>query len=135
MSERKIRDWIADIQSAMVAIKEDIGEMSEEQFLDDAKTIRAVIKSMTDIGEGAKEIMTLLPRLQVEQPDVWKHLTGIYAMRIKLTHRYFGTDAGVVWSTSQKSLPEFESLLSQISDEYGDDDGKGKGGATDRPVG
>lgn len=111
MSKRKMQDWIDDIHLAMRNIEADMRDISEAQFLDDGKTIRAVVKSITDIGEASHQLMDDHPEIKAAHPDVWLHLEKVYAMRIKVTHGYFGLDAGVVWSTVKKSLPAFECLL------------------------
>ena len=115
MSGRNLQDWVSDIYSAMRNIEADMGDMTETEFLDDGKTIRAVAKSITDIGECAHQIMETFPGFKDTQPAIWSHLSKVYAMRIKLTHGYFGLDAGVVWSTAKNSLPVFESVVGKLT--------------------
>jgi len=132
MSKRTLQDWVEDIHSAMRNIKSDMINMSEAEFLDDGKTIRAVAKSITDIGEAANKLMGEHPAIETQHPDIWAHLKDVYAMRNKVTHGYFGLDAGIVWSTARKSLPVFESLISKLSvpTEVNDGGGDGSGGGT-----
>jgi len=51
--ERRLPDWVQDIRDAMQNIRADIGVLTEEQFLGDGKTVRAVAKGLSDIGEAA----------------------------------------------------------------------------------
>ena len=48
--ERRLPDWINDIQEAIQNIRADLGSLSEESFIGDGKSQRAVIKGLIDIG-------------------------------------------------------------------------------------
>lgn len=89
--------------------------MTDEQFLGDGKSVRAVAKGLSDIGEAANQIMSIDPGLEQRNPAVWQHLRKIYAMRNVLTHGYFRTDASVVWETVKNDLPKFESFLDDVA--------------------
>ncbi len=56
--ERRLPDWINDIQEAIQNIRADLGSLSEESFIGDGKSQCAVIKGLIDIGEAAKNIMS-----------------------------------------------------------------------------
>ena len=116
MSKRTLKDWVEDVHASMRNIESDLLNMSEAEFLDDGKSIRAVAKSIIDIGEASHRLMDEHPEIKSRHPDVWSHLEKVYAMRIKVTHGYFGLDAGIVWSTAKKSLPAFESLIDKVVD-------------------
>ena len=83
---RRVPDWIADIREASRNIEADVGNAGEEHFLRDGKTLRAVTKSLADIGEAANRIMTLVPQWQQSLPAAWHQLRRIYAMRNVLAH-------------------------------------------------
>lgn len=111
---RRLQDRVADIREARRNIESDIGSISEEQFLVDGKTLRAVTKSLSDIGEAANQIMALAPQWQETHPAAWDHLRRVYAMRHVLAHGYFRIDAGVVWATVKLDLPLLESVLDRL---------------------
>jgi len=113
--ERRLPDWMQDIREAMQNIRADIGTLTEQQFLGDGKTVRAVAKGLSDIGEAANQIMSIDPGLERRNPDVWQHLRKIYAMRNVLAHGYFRTDASVIWVTVTGDLPKFEALLDSLA--------------------
>jgi uncharacterized protein with HEPN domain len=113
--ERRLPDWVQDIREAMQNIRADIGVLTDEQFLGDGKSVRAVAKGLSDIGEAANQIMSIDPGLEQRNPAVWQHLRKIYAMRNVLTHGYFRTDASVVWETVKNDLPKFESFLDDVA--------------------
>jgi uncharacterized protein with HEPN domain len=130
-TKRTVKDWVDDIHSAMQNIRSDIGDMTKTEFMYDGKTVRAVTKSITDIGEAAHQMMDDFPGIEEKYPEIWSHLAKVYAMRIKLTHGYFGIDAGIVWDTTQTSLPLFESVIAPLAENDGGD-GAG-GGASGGP--
>lgn len=72
--ERRLPDWTQDIREAMRNIRADIGTLTEQQFLGDGKTVRAVAKGLSDIGEAANQIMSIDPGLEQRNPGVWQHL-------------------------------------------------------------
>ena len=111
---QRVYDYLADIQDAISWTTRHIGNMTKEQFLADRKTQDAVIKNMVDIGEAANNVMRTDPRLEQERPELWKHLVGTYATRIKLTHGYRSIDAAVVWNTAQIDLPAFREMVRSI---------------------
>jgi uncharacterized protein with HEPN domain len=113
---RRLADWVADIREARRNIESDIGGISEEQFLIDGKTLRAVTKSLSDIGEAANQIMALAPQWQRCLPATWDHLRRVYAMRNVLANGYFRVDAGVVWYTVKQDLPLLASVLDSLPD-------------------
>ena len=93
------------IEEAMVACKYTEG-ISFEEFVEDGKTVRAVIRSIEVIGEAASKISG---ELRKEHHDVpWNKITG---MRNRLIHVYFDIDYDVIWQTVQGDLP---SLINQI---------------------
>lgn len=113
---RRLPDWVADIREARRNIEADIGNVSEEDFLDDGKTLRAVTKSLSDIGEAANRIMALAPQWQQSHPAAWEQLRRVHAMRNVLAHGYFRIDAGVVWASVKQDLPTLDAVLDSLPD-------------------
>lgn len=111
---RRLPDWVGDIRETIANIRADVGNLAKLEFMADGKTQRAVIKGLTDIGEAANNIMKIAPDLQQRAPDIWAHLSSVYAMRIRLTHSYHRTNPGVVFETVQSDLPALELLLDKV---------------------
>ena len=84
---RRLADWVQDIRDAIANIRSDMAALSEEAFLLDGKSQRAVAKSVSDIGEAANRVMALAPELQRSNPMVWEHLRRVNAMRNVLAQR------------------------------------------------
>lgn len=102
-------DFIQDIINAITEAGEFVRGMTYEDFLEDRKTINAVIRSLEVIGEAAKN----LPQsMRDEYPDVpWKKIVG---MRDKLIHVYFGVDLEIVWQVIQHDLPAIKPGIVKI---------------------
>ena len=81
--------------------------ISFEEFVNDGKTIRAVIRSIEVIGEAASKISI---EFREEHPDIpWQKIIG---MRNRLIHVYFDIDYNVIWQTVKENLPPLiEQLL------------------------
>lgn len=76
-----------------------------DSFLEDNKTIDAVIRQFEIIGEAASRIPS---RLTTDSPISWKAIVG---MRNKLIHDYLGVDVGVVWKTINESFKVLKPYL------------------------
>ena len=77
-------------------------DYSYEQFIDDDKTIDAVVRNFEIIGEAATRIH---PDFQIENPQIpWKKLRGY---RNRLIHEYFGVDYQIVWDIISDDLKIF----------------------------
>ena len=108
---RRVPERIQDMLEAISNVESDVGDMSEDWFLSDGKTQRAVIESLIVIGEAGHTIMQLDSSLQETAPDLWQQFRDAYEMRIILTHEYFRVDAAVVWTTVQDYLPVLKAQL------------------------
>jgi len=109
MSKRGNKLYFEDIVSSMERIEEYVGEMKEENFYSDHKTIDAVVRNLSIIGEAANN---LSENIKLENPDIpWAEIIG---MRNKIIHEYFGMDEEILWKTIKADLPEFKKLLEKI---------------------
>lgn len=85
---------------------------SQIEFETDEKTVDAVIRNFTVIGEAAARVPLSVRNLSPHIP--WVQMVG---MRNFLVHEYFGISMSVVWNTATKDLPpllpQFIQLLSQ----------------------
>ncbi|OIP15646.1 MAG: hypothetical protein CO105_11030 [Comamonadaceae bacterium CG_4_9_14_3_um_filter_60_33] len=121
MNKKQLRvpDRIQHMLEAVDNINLDIGNLTEEQFLADGKTQRAVIESIIVIGEAANRIMGLDPTIEQNHQEIWQQLRDAYEMRIVLTHEYFRVDPTIVWTTVKNHIPQLAHLLSRFcSDNY-----------------
>jgi uncharacterized protein with HEPN domain len=103
------RNWqfrIRDILKAIDKIERYTRDMEFDAWLQDDKTIDAVIRNVEVIGEASSH----LPDEVLEQyKDIpWRLMRGI---RNILAHEYFGVDLEIIWTTVKEDLPTLKSKL------------------------
>jgi uncharacterized protein with HEPN domain len=83
-----------------------VESISFDDFVQDGKTVRAVIRSIEVIGEAASKISL---DLRKAHPDIpWQKIIG---MRNRLIHVYFDIDYDVLWHTLKENIP---SLIEHV---------------------
>lgn len=98
--------FIQDILLAIERIESFISDMEYEAFVEDDKTLSAVVRKLEIIGEAVKQLPDSFTLQHQEIP--WKQIAG---MRDKLIHFYFGVDPLLVWKTVKNRLPELRAVL------------------------
>ena len=107
--EKNNGDYIQDILDAIKDVRDFTKGMKFEEFIEDRKTINAVVRSLEVIGEATKKIPN---DMRTEYPDIpWKRMAG---MRDKLIHDYFGVDLEIVWEVVKTELPPIEPLIQRV---------------------
>ena len=100
---------VTDIAGAIARIKSFTQGLTEESFLKDEKTIDAVIRNFSVIGEAASKLSV---KFRKESPRIpWDKMIG---MRNFVVHEYFGVSPHLLWATIQKDLPKLEILLEPL---------------------
>ncbi|MDR4498504.1 MAG: DUF86 domain-containing protein [Candidatus Scalindua sp.] len=107
--DRQILDYLNDILESIADIKEFVRELSYENFIEDKKTIKAVIRSLEVIGETANKIPVDIKKRYPEIP--WQEIID---MRNKLIHEYFGIDIDIIWQTLEDDLNPLEETARRI---------------------
>ena len=106
------RDWklrVADILDAIAAIQQHTAGMNFETFAADRKTVDAVIRNLTVIGEAARCIPS---DVTAGAPDLpWKDMRD---MRNVVVHAYFGVNKRILWDTIQIDLPPLVPSLQKL---------------------
>ena len=109
MSKRNPKLLLADILDAVEKIKRYTAELTYDTFIEDSKTLDAVIRNFEIIGEAANK---LPDELKDNYPTVnWFRIIGF---RNRIVHDYMGVDYKIVWTIIQndidKLLIEIESI-------------------------
>ena len=114
MSSRGVRLHIADIIEAIERIQRYTRGTSAQDFVRDGKTVDAVLRNISVIGEAAANLPEELKMTHAEIP--WKEMVG---MRNKVIHEYFGVDGEILWKTVSEDLvcleKQVRSLLQEIA--------------------
>jgi len=101
MSNRDAQLLIEDIQESAQKILSYCQDLSYEDFLNDSKTIDAVIRNFEIIGEAANR---LSPQFRNANPHIeWTRIRGF---RNRIVHDYFGIDFEIVWSIVRDNIPQ-----------------------------
>ena len=112
MIKREYLDYVQDILTSINEIATFIEGLDQEEFLEDKKTVYAVIRSLEIIGEAAKKVPK---EIRDNYPSVpWKNMC---AMRDKLIHEYFGIDDEIVWIVATEEIPPVKPFIIKILEE------------------
>lgn len=103
------KDYFQDILSSMNEAEEFVKGMNFEFFINDRKTVNAVVRSLEVIGEAAKNIPQTLKDKYPQIP--WKKMSS---MRDRLIHEYFGVDYEIVWQTIHDDFPYLKLEFTKI---------------------
>jgi uncharacterized protein with HEPN domain len=111
------REWrlrIEDILESIIKIQRYTEGMTFDAFVDDEKTIDAVTRNFTIIGEAACHIPQEIEDRY--QNVLWFRMRG---MRNIVVHEYFGVDLPTVWQTIQQDISVLVPQLRHILEEAG----------------
>lgn len=101
---------IEDMLASIRKIERYTSGMSQELFLQDEKTIDAVVRNLEILGEATRQ----LPEdFAVQHSDVpWRQIAGL---RNRIVHDYFGLDLEIIWQVIQRDLPQFRARLEDLA--------------------
>lgn len=106
MSKRDNTLLLEDMHEAATKIKTYISGYSFSDFVNDEKTIDAVVRNLEIIGEASNRIES---GFKFENPEIpWNQLRGL---RNRIVHEYFGIDLDIVWTVI---VDQLDDLLNWI---------------------
>ncbi len=98
--KRTVRLYLLDILEAIDKIKLFTRDLSNQEFIQDEKTIDAVVRNLEIIGEASKNIPVEIKE-KYERVN-WKAMSG---MRDKLSHQYFGVSTQIFGKPYKLTYP------------------------------
>lgn len=112
MSKREPKLLLSDILTAVKKIKLYTANYNFEQFIEDSKTMDAVVRNFEIIGEAAN-------RLPEDFKDKYNKINWfrIRGFRNRIVHDYMGVDFQIVWTIIVKDLDLLEKDISSILSE------------------
>lgn len=113
MPERDWKLFIDDIKTSINKIINYSKNLSYDKFLDDEKTIDAVVRNLEIIGEAAKKIPDNIK--DKYQEIEWKKISGL---RDIVIHNYFGINEGIIWDVVTNKIPELNNQIDQIIKDF-----------------
>lgn len=110
MSKREPKLLLSDILSSIKKIKSYTAGHSFDTFIEDSKTLDAVIRNFEIIGEAAN-------RLPEDFKDShegvnWYRIRGF---RNRIVHDYMGIDFLIVWTIIEKDLTKLAEEITAIN--------------------
>jgi len=114
MSDRDIMLLLEDMLESALKIRRYTDSMTYNNFIDDDKTVDAVVRNFEIIGEAANRIDA---DFRSSKPEIeWKRIRGF---RNRIVHDYFGIDYGIVWDIIQNNLQELIDQLRDLTENIG----------------
>ena len=112
MSKRGDDLYFEDIISSIEKIENYTNGMKELDFYNDHKTIDAVVRNLSIIGEAVNSLSEDAKLVNSNIP--WGEIIG---MRNRLIHEYFGIDIEILWQTIEEDLePLYKTVKRIVSD-------------------
>jgi uncharacterized protein with HEPN domain len=109
MSKRDLKLLLQDIQECSQRIQEYTKGYSYEDFVNDRKTVDAVIRNFEIIGEASSKIEN---DFKIQNSQVgWRRMKDL---RNRMIHDYTGVDYIVVWEIITKYLNELEFQIDNL---------------------
>lgn len=85
----------------------------QEIFAADPMVRDAVIARLIQIGQAVKDAQAAGVKLHALRPDIpWQKIAG---MRDRLAHRYWETEAKVVWAVVEVELPKLVAAVKEMT--------------------
>lgn len=112
MSKREPKLLLSDIRDSIEKIKSYTKGQSFDTFIEDSKTVDAVIRNFEIIGEAAN-------RLPEDFKDAHKGVNWfrIRGFRNRIVHDYMGIDFQIVWTIIEKDLDELSNEIITLIEE------------------
>lgn len=106
--------FLEDILEEMEQAQSFVEDTSKATFVEDERTVRAVVRCLEVIGEATKQIPEELRAKHEGIP--WSQMAG---MRDRLIHAYWDVDRDLVWEAVDEEIPRLRPKLARLLEEEG----------------
>lgn len=112
MRKNRCIDYVQHIEEEINNIFDFTRNLELSDFLEDLKTQKACIMSITIIGEASTKLINEYPNFIIDNPNIpWKSIRG---MRNNLIHGYFNIDLKSVWETIKDDILKLQEQISSL---------------------
>ncbi|HEX9813427.1 MAG TPA: DUF86 domain-containing protein, partial [Myxococcota bacterium] len=95
-----------DMYEAIEKIERFLCGLDRDAFLQDDRTVDAVVRNLEIIGEAAGR---LSEEFRSSHPGIeWRRMVGL---RNRIVHDYFGIDLEIVWTILEQELPGLKEKI------------------------
>lgn len=101
--------YLKHILEAIEKVEKYLDGYSYGQYSRDDRTVDAVVRELTIIGEAASKIGARFRKIHPDLP--YREMQN---MRNFVVHEYFAVDRKIVWDTCCKDLPKLKTLISCV---------------------
>jgi uncharacterized protein with HEPN domain len=109
MSEREIKNLLEDIYDAIQKVISYTKGMAFDDFMQDDKTVDAVVRNFVIIVEAANRVPC---DFKSEHPEIeWRRIIGF---RNRIIHEYFGIDHENLWRIKNENIPALLNLWNKF---------------------
>ncbi len=109
MPKRHPHLLLDDILTAIAKIQRYVQGLDQTAFLDDEKTIDAVVRNLEIIGEASRQLPDEFKQAHAGVP--WPKMAGL---RNRIVHDYIGIDQEIVWHIIQNELAALKSDIQKL---------------------
>lgn len=112
MRKNRCIDYVQHIEEEINNIFDFTRNLELSDFLEDLKTQKACIMSITIIGEASTKLINEYPNFIIDNPNIpWKSIRG---MRNNLIHGYFNIDIKSVWETIKDDILKLQEQIPSL---------------------
>ncbi|MFB3902266.1 MAG: DUF86 domain-containing protein [Acidobacteriota bacterium] len=83
--------------------------LDQAAFVQDEKTIDAVVRNLEVLGEAARQLPVDFTLRHADIP--WNQIAGL---RNRVIHEYFGLDLEIIWQIIRHDLPQLKAQLEKF---------------------
>lgn len=112
MKPQQNERWVFHLEQMVQAIERIehyVAGLTRQDFIQDGKTLDAVVRNLEIVGEATRHIPNKIRKRNSAIP--W---TALRHMRNFLAHEYFDVDPNIVWETVARDLQRLKKSLEHL---------------------